>query len=29
MGYIIKLIVVNIEAKSSIWLFYKENRGGK
>ena len=29
MGYIIKLIVVNIEAKSSIQLFYKENRKGK
>ena len=29
VGQIIKLIVVNIEAKSSIWLFYKENRGGK
>ena len=29
IGYIIKLIVVNIEIKSSIQLFYKENRGGK
>ena len=28
-GYIIKLTVVNTEAKSSVQLFYKENRGGK
>jgi len=26
MGYIIKFIVVNIEIKSSIWLFSKEDR---
>ena len=29
VGYIIKLIVVNAETKSFIWLFSKENREGK